>query len=70
MATLASNTSARSGLFGRFADTMIRAKAAYTRYRIFRVTLKEMQELSDRELADLGLGRSMLRRAAYEAAYG
>jgi uncharacterized protein YjiS (DUF1127 family) len=70
MTTVSVNSAARTGILARFADMMIRAKAAYTRYRIFRTTLAEMQELSDRELADLGLSRSMLRRSAYEAAYG
>ena len=40
-----------------------------SRYRMYRRTLNELSALSDRELADLGLSRSGLRRMAYQAAY-
>ena len=40
--------------------------AAYTTYR---TTVRELSDLSDRELADLGLNRSNIRSIAYEAAY-
>ena len=43
--------------------------ARITRYRLYRKTLIELSELTTRELADLGLHRSMLKRVAYEAAY-
>lgn len=43
---------------------------AYLRQRrVYRNTLSELRALSDRELNDLGLNRSMLARLAYEAAY-
>lgn len=41
----------------------------FARYRVYRRTLDELYTLSDRELNDLGLNRSMLKRVAYEAAY-
>ena len=37
--------------------------------RVYRTTLNELQQLSRRELADLGLHASELKRVAYEAAY-
>lgn len=37
--------------------------------RTFRQTLTELQSLSTKELADLGLNRSMLRRIAWQAAH-
>lgn len=40
------------------------------RYRVFTRTRRELNELSSRELADLGLSRSGITRAALEAAYG
>ncbi|WP_212523585.1 DUF1127 domain-containing protein [Actibacterium sp. MT2.3-13A] len=40
------------------------------RRRMYRQTVRELNTLSARELADLGLHRSMVRRVAYEAAYG
>ncbi len=39
------------------------------RYKTYRRTLDELEALSDREIADLGLSRSMLRAVAYKAAY-
>ncbi|TCS67158.1 DUF1127 domain-containing protein [Primorskyibacter sedentarius] len=39
------------------------------RRRVYKRTLAELQSLSSRELADLGLNRSMLTRIAYQAAY-
>ena len=44
--------------------------AAWRSYRVYRETLTELQALSTRELADLGLNASMLRSIALEAAYG
>lgn len=41
----------------------------YAKYSLYRNTLAELQSLSNRELADLGLARSNLKSIAYEAAY-
>lgn len=38
--------------------------------RIHRETYAQLDALSTRELADMGLTRSMISRVAYEAAYG
>jgi len=40
------------------------------RYRVYRNTLRELGELTNRDLADLGIHRSSIRAIAYEAAYG
>ena len=40
-----------------------------SQYRVYRNTLAELQMLGDRELADLGLNRSVLRSVAYKSAY-
>ncbi|EBA09377.1 DUF1127 domain-containing protein [Sagittula stellata] len=45
----------------------IRARRA--RRKVFNQTFRELSSLSNRELADLGLGRSEIRRVAYQAAY-
>ena len=42
----------------------------FTQYRVYRKTLLELSMLTRRELADLGLNRSMLKIVAHEAAYG
>lgn len=46
------------------------AWARFTQYRQFRRTLDELSTLTRRELADLGLNRSMLHSVAHEAVYG
>ncbi|MEM6595637.1 MAG: DUF1127 domain-containing protein [Pseudomonadota bacterium] len=48
-----------------FADLTERAARA----KVYRTTLGELKELSNRELADLGIHRSEIKRIAYEAAY-
>ncbi len=52
-----------SGLMAR----MIEAVAAR---KVYRTTLTELQALDNRDLADLGISRSMIKSIAYEAAYG
>nr|WP_319246853.1 DUF1127 domain-containing protein [uncultured Celeribacter sp.] len=42
----------------------------FARYKVYRETVLELSELSDRDLADLGMSRSTIRAVAYEAAYG
>ena len=53
----------------RFATLIEGVKARMERRRSYRTTLRELMALSNRELADLGLHRSMLRGIAKEAAY-
>lgn len=38
-------------------------------YRAYRNTVNELSGLSDRELADLGLNRSIVKRVAFQATY-
>ena len=40
------------------------------RRRVYLQTVSELSALSDRDLADLGLHRSMIRAVAKDAAYG
>ena len=42
----------------------------YRAYRLYRETLNGLNELSNRELADLGLSRARLREVATQAVYG
>lgn len=53
--------------FNGLRDTLA---ARFAAARTYRTTLNELNQLSDRELADLGLHRSQLRGVAQEAAYG
>lgn len=54
---------------GRIAALYQDVANRVARYRLYRNTLNELTALGDRELADLGLNRTMLRRVAYKAAY-
>ncbi|TCL08222.1 uncharacterized protein YjiS (DUF1127 family) [Shimia isoporae] len=61
--SVATTTEARglSVLFSNLAEK-------WRQYRVYRTTFNELMSLSDRELADLGMSRSMIRRVAIEAA--
>ncbi len=54
----------------RIAATFKSVAARIATYRVYRKTVSELSELSTRELDDLGLSRSMIKRTALEAAYG
>ena len=51
--------------FAAFLDDL---KLRIARHRVYRRTVSELSALSNRELADLGLNRSMIRRLALQAA--
>lgn len=40
------------------------------RNRVYRQTVRELNALNDRDLADLGIARSTIRSIAMQAAYG
>ncbi len=52
-----------SGFFGTL-------KSAFAQRRLYAQTLAELNQLSDRELADLGISRLSIAQVAHEAAYG
>ena len=45
-------------------------KQARAKRTVYRTTYYELSKLTDRDLADLGIPRSNIRRLAWEAAYG
>ena len=49
-----------------FLDALL---VKFVRYRLYRKTVNELSALSGRDLADLGLNRSEIKRVAYQAAY-
>jgi uncharacterized protein YjiS (DUF1127 family) len=51
----------------RLAQMLSAVKAAKLRRDLYLTTLSELRALSDRELADLGIPRSHIRRLALEA---
>jgi uncharacterized protein YjiS (DUF1127 family) len=56
---------------GAVADGPVaRVRKALTDYRLYRATVRELSSLTDRDLSDLGLHRSMIRDVARESVYG
>ena len=53
----------------RFAAFFKISKEALERRRVYQQTVAELTNLSDRDLADLGLSRSNINAIAHEAAY-
>ncbi|WP_334192070.1 DUF1127 domain-containing protein [Pararhodobacter sp.] len=59
-----------TGVFGQIAEVFSSLRTAWARSRVYVQTYNELNALTSRELADLGISRSMISRLAYEAAYG
>jgi uncharacterized protein YjiS (DUF1127 family) len=57
-------------LVGKAVSLVSNAAEAFALKREYRKTVSELSRLSGRELADLGLNRSSIHAAAYEAVYG
>ncbi|MEF3046241.1 DUF1127 domain-containing protein [Pseudotabrizicola sp. L79] len=70
MAYVNSSRAASLGLADRIAALFKGMTEAMERRRVYNRTLRELRALSTRELADLGIHRSMITRVAMEAAYG
>lgn len=70
MALAQETLSSDFGVIRRLSKLLADAREARQRNRVFRQTLKELNALTNRELADLGISRSMITRVAQEAAYG
>jgi len=69
MNTTLSHTTTGS-LADRIASIFRNLNENRLRYRTYRNTVRELDSLDDRELADLGLHRAMIETVAMEAAYG
>ncbi|GAA6181260.1 MULTISPECIES: DUF1127 domain-containing protein [unclassified Shimia] len=67
MAYVANHAPAATAKASGLSDFMANVAERFRQYRVYRDTFNELSTLSDRELADLGLSRSMLRRVAIEA---
>jgi len=59
-----------AGIAARLSATFATLSDAWQRRRVYRQTLRELNALTSRELADLGMHRSMITRVALEAAFG
>lgn len=63
-------TTAGVSLAERFADFRARWAEAAAQRKVYRTTVAELESLTSRDLADLGLTRASIKSIAYEAAYG
>jgi uncharacterized protein YjiS (DUF1127 family) len=61
---------ARKGLLDRLADLKVGVVTALQQRRIYAQTVAELNALTDRELADLGIARIAIADIARQAAYG
>lgn len=68
MAYASDNTALGFGVAARFNAVLENYKSASAQRKIYRNTLRELSELSNAELADIGLSRSMIRSVARDAA--
>lgn len=70
MTVLTETIFAGTSLTERFSAFRAQLADNAAKRKIYRTTLSELESLSSRDLADLGLSRCMLKGIAYEAAYG
>jgi uncharacterized protein YjiS (DUF1127 family) len=70
MAYVNSDRIARKGLMDRVAALKEVILTALVQRRVYEKTVAELNALSDRELADLGIARMNIAEIAREAAYG
>ena len=61
--------SSSASIADRFAAFFKISKEALERRRVYLRTVAELTNLSDRDLADLGLSRTNINAIAHEAAY-
>ena len=69
MAYITDTRIAGSSLLAPIREGFAQLVEAAAKRKVYRTTLNELSNLSNRELADLGLHRSQLKRISYETAY-
>jgi uncharacterized protein YjiS (DUF1127 family) len=69
MTTTTDFSVATPALQSPFAERITALREAIAQRTTYRKTVRELQELSNRDLADLGIHRSAIKSIAYEAAY-
>ena len=71
MAAIAhTHNAAASGIAGRLMAAIQHMQENRARRVIYRQTVRELNALTNRDLADLGISRAMITRLAHEAAWG
>ena len=70
MAYVNSSRALTISVLDRLGNIAKSVKLALHRRRLFNQTVRELNALTDRELADLGIHGSMIKDIAKQAAYG
>ncbi len=70
MAYVNATRTASPSVIDRLVALTVNFRAAMARRRVYTQTVTELSGLTDRELNDLGIARSMITVVANEAAYG
>ena len=70
MAYVNTTRAANGSIADRLTAVVKSVKTAIARRRMYNQTYRELNELTERELNDLGIHRTMIARIATEAAYG
>jgi uncharacterized protein YjiS (DUF1127 family) len=70
MAYVNTTRAASSSVSDRFSGLFAGVSAMIQRRRVYDRTVRELASLTDRELSDLGIARSLIASIAREAAYG
>lgn len=68
MAYASENRAAGFNFAARFEAVLEDMKASRAKRKVYRKTVEELNSLSNAELADIGLSRSMIRSVARDAA--
>ena len=69
MTTITHTAAAGRPQFSRLSTLFGNLRTRFQKYRMYRQTFSALAGLSDRELTDLGLTRSMIGRVSREAVY-
>lgn len=69
MAFLTDTTTTQNAFGAKLAQIWADIKAASAKRALYRETIRELNTLSNRELADLGIARCEIPRIAYETSY-
>jgi uncharacterized protein YjiS (DUF1127 family) len=70
MAYITTTRAPSASFFARLVALKSALTSMLNQRQIYLTTLRELNALSDRDLADLGLHRALIRDIAYQAAYG
>lgn len=70
MAYVSGMRGGNAGLADRIAHMAHELGEKWRRYGVYRETVRQLNALSDRDLADLGIHRSQIVAIASDAAYG